>query len=250
MLFGKKNKTPAEAPIGLVDLHCHILGGVDDGARDDDHMYELISLQYGFGVRHLCFTPHYNPALFKPKPEKIAESFAKAKLFVSENCPDMHVYLGNEVFMRPDTIERLRDQSCRPLGGTRTVLTEFHPTASYDDMRMYVVKLLSEGLTPLIAHIERYDNLINMEDIYELKSLGAKLQINTEAFDCRKKKLIFKLVEQGVIDAVADDRHNRERGNPNLAETYCFVAQKFGERAAQALFIRRPLSILNITPKD
>ena len=97
MLFGKKNRAPAEAPVGLADLHCHILAGVDDGARDDEQMYDLIRLEYDCGVRHLCFTPHYNPALFKPKPEKIAESFEKAKAYVAANLPDMTVYLGRSL---------------------------------------------------------------------------------------------------------------------------------------------------------
>lgn len=249
MLFGrKKQKSGISVPAGLVDLHSHILAGVDDGARDDEQMYDLIRLEYECGVRRLCFTPHYNPALFEPKPHKIAESFEKAKMFVSESFPDMSLYLGNEVFMRPDTVERLRDKSCSPLGGTKTVLTEFGPTTSCEDMRMYVVKLLSYGYSPLIAHIERYDNLSDIEDVYELKSLGAKLQINTPAFFGARKKLITKLVEQGAIDVVADDRHSRSRGEPNLAESYAFVAERFGENAAHALFIRRPMGVLNITP--
>ena len=241
MLFGKKNRAPADAPVGLVDLHCHILAGVDDGARDDEQMYDLVRLEYDCGVRHLCFTPHYNPALFPPKPDKIAESFEKAKAFVGENLPDMRVYLGNEVFMRPDTVERLRD--------TRTVLTEFSPAMTYDEMRLYVVKLLSNGKTPLLAHIERYEKLTEPENIMELKSLGVKFQINTEAFSSPHRKLISKLVEQGIVDVVADDRHSRTRGEPNLKDSYLFVAEKFGVRAANALFITRPMNILNIIEK-
>ncbi len=246
MLFGKKPKAPAEAPVGLVDLHCHILAGVDDGAHSDEQMFDLIRLEYSCGVRHLCFTPHFNPALFEPKPDKIAESYAKARAFVQTNFEDMNLYLGNEVFMRPDTVERLRDKSCKPLGDSRVVLSEFHPTTSYSEIRMQTVKLLSIGRTPLIAHIERYDKLNDIDEIYELKSLGAKLQINTEAFLSQKKKLISKLVEQGAIDVVADDRHSRERGEPDLKASYIYVAEKFGEAAANALFIRRPLNILNM----
>lgn len=248
MLFGRKKiQTEAPMPQGLIDLHCHILAGVDDGARDDEAMFDLIRLEYSCGVRHICFTPHFNPALFTPKPDKIAESFEKAKRFAEENFEGLSVSLGNEVFIRPDTVDRLREGACRPLGGTKTVLAEFHPTTSVQDIRMNTVKLLSNGFSPLIAHIERYDRLSEPEDIYELKSLGAKLQINTAAFFGDRKKLIFKLVEQGAIDVVADDRHNRERGEPNLGVCYNFVDQKFGRRAADALFIHRPMSILNIS---
>ena len=247
-MFGrKKQEIQAEAPVGLADLHCHILAGVDDGARDDEQMFDLMKLEYDCGVRYLCFTPHYNPALFEPKPLEIAASFEKAKIFAAENLPDMQLFLGNEVFMRPDTIDRLRDHSCKPLGDSRVVLTEFHPTTSYADMRMYVVKLLSNGKLPLLAHIERYDNLNDMRDIEELKSLGVRFQINTEVFDSTRRKLIIRLVESGMIDVVADDRHSRHRGEPNLAVSYSFVAQRFGEAAAQALFIHRPLNILNIS---
>lgn len=250
MLLGKKSRPEIEVPVGFVDLHCHILAGVDDGAKDDEQMFDLIRLEYDCGVRHLCFTPHYNPALFPPKPKTIAESFEKAKDFVSQNLPDMTVYLGNEVFIRPDTVERLRDHSCKALGNTRTVLCEFHPSTSYDDIRQTAVKLMSAGKLPLFAHIERYDKLNSMDQIMELKGLGVKMQVNTEAFSCAKKKLIFKLTDEGVIDAVADDRHSRERGEPNLKETYRFVAEKFGNHAAQALFIYRPASILNINVEE
>lgn len=249
MLFSKKQKftAPAEPPVGLCDLHCHILAGVDDGARDEEQMFELMRLEYKFGVRYLCFTPHYNPALFEPRPQKIAESFARAKAFAKTELPDLSLFLGNEVFVRPDTVDRLLDGSCKPLGDSNVVLTEFHPTTSYSDMRMYAVKLLSIGKTPLFAHIERYDKLTEPDDIYELKSLGVKFQINTKAFTSSHRKLISKLVEQGAIDAVADDRHSLTRGDPPLNDTYLMVCQKFGEAAAKALFIRRPLSILNIS---
>lgn len=248
MLFGKKrSKGPITVPAGLVDLHSHILFGVDDGARTEEQMYDLIKLEHSFGVRHLCFTPHYNPALFKPNPVQISESFSLAQKFVRENLPDMNLYLGNEVFMRPNTIERLMAGSCKPIGDTNVVLTEFHPSTSYQDIRLYTVKLLGQGYTPLFAHIERYDHLNDLDDIYELKSLGVKFQINTEAFSSQRKKLITNLIEQGLIDAVADDRHNSHRGDPAMSECYVLVEQKFGRHAAEALFIRRPLNILNIS---
>lgn len=249
-LFGKKPKPqpPREPPVGLCNLHCHILAGVDDGAKDEEEMYKLIKLEYSFGVRHLCFTPHYNPALFEPKPSQIAESYMLAKKYVKENLPDMNLYLGNEVFMRPDTIERLRDHSCKPLGDSNVVLTEFHPTTSWDDIRKYSVTLLGQGYTPLLAHIERYDKLNDIDNIYELKGLGVKFQINTAAFDSSRKKLISKLVEQGVIDVISDDRHNEKRGDPPISECYTDVEERFGSDAAYALFIKRPRDILNIPP--
>ena len=246
MLFGKRKRRdgPTELPAGLCNLHSHILFGVDDGAKTEEQMYELIKLEYSFGVRHLCFTPHYNPALFEPKPRQIAESFDLAKKFVQENLPDMKLYLGNEVFMRPDTIDRLRDGSFKPLGDSNTVLTEFHPTTSWDDIRMYTVKLLGNGYIPLLAHIERYDKLDDPDNIYELKSLGAYLQINTAAFETSRRKLVTKLLEQGAVDVVSDDRHNETRGDPPISESCRFIAERFGYPAAEAVFVRRPLRLL------
>ncbi len=251
MLFGKRKNAsaePPEVPAGLCNLHCHILFGVDDGAKTEEQMYELIKTEYSFGVRYLCFTPHYNPALFEPDPEGIRSAFELAKSYVATNYADMRLFLGNEVFMRPDTLDRLRDGSCKPLGDSRTVLTEFHPSTSYDEMRRYTVGLIGQGYTPLFAHIERYDKLDDIDDIYELKSLGVKLQINTAAFESSRRKLISRLVEQGAIDVISDDRHNRTRGDPPISECYAYVCEHFGEHAAHALFIHRPMGILNISP--
>lgn len=247
MLFKKKKhegEALVEVPTGLCNLHCHILYGVDDGAKTEEQMYELIRLEYSFGVRHLCFTPHYNPALFKPCPDKIQKSYAEAQAYVRENLPDLNLYLGNEVFMRPDTIDRLRNGSCRTLGGSDTVLTEFHPTTSWDDIRMYCVKLLGQGYKPLMAHIERYDHFSDIDNVYELKNLGVRFQINTAAFETPRKKFITKLLEQGLVDVVSDDRHNLTRGNPSIAESYRYISERFGKRASEALFIHRPTNIL------
>ena len=248
MLFGKKRpKDPITVPAGLVNLHSHILFGVDDGAKTEEQMYDLIRLEYSHGVRHLCFTPHYNPAIFTPNPAQIADSYWLAQKFVRENLPNLSLYLGNEVFMRPDTVDRLKDGSCRPLGDTNVVLAEFHPSTGYQDIRLYAVKLLGEGYTPLFAHIERYDRLEHLDDFYELKDLGVKFQINTRAFLLPRKKLVSKLIERGLIDVIADDRHSRVRGDPPLPECYALVEEKFGGAASEALFIRRPLNILNIS---
>lgn len=231
----------------LADIHCHALWGVDDGARSSDETHAMIKALYDEGVRTICFTPHYNPRLFRPEPEAEERHFSDTVLWAKEVYPDLKLYLGAEYFAYRGGVEKFVSGECRTLGGTNRILTEFYPTEDPSVIRSSVAELLSAGYRPLIAHVERYEKL-SEKDIAELRDMGASVQVNATSVTgengVRTKLKVMKLIKHGLVDVVADDCHRIDRHKPGLAAAYAAVCRKFGESTAQKLFYKNPISIL------
>ena len=101
--------------IGFVDIHSHILFGVDDGAETPAVSARMLEAAYRDGVRGICCTPHfYNPMV--PRPKKAVgedESFSRLAAYVREKYPDMRLWRGNEIFYHHDCIDDLTAGRCR-----------------------------------------------------------------------------------------------------------------------------------------
>ena len=197
----------------LVNLHCHMLYGVDDGAKSPEMMIRMIDTAYKSGVRTICMTPHYNPAYFKCPREVIVRHFEGAVKFAAEHFPDLELCLGQELYYYNDTVNEVLAGKCFTLNRTRNVLVEFGP---YDDKAVImngVLRLLSSGFTPVIAHVERYSSLRGKtETIREMKRQGALIQVNAAsvlgAYGFMTKHFVFSLIRQGLVDVIADDSHD------------------------------------------
>ena len=197
----------------LVNIHCHMLYAVDDGAKSPNMMMHMIDSAYKSGVRVICMTPHYNPAYFKCPREIIVKRFAKSVDYVAEKYPDLKLCLGQELYYYNDTVSDLLHGKCFTLNRTRNVLVEFGP---YDDKAVIeagVSRLLTSGFTPVIAHVERYSSLrFSTESIRELKRQGAVIQVNAASvlgvYGFLTKQYVVSLIRKGLVDIIADDCHD------------------------------------------
>ncbi len=233
----------------LVNIHCHMLYGVDDGAKDPQTMFKMIDAAYSDGVRVICMTPHHNPAFFRYPVEAALSHFAKAEEYARTKYPDLRLFLGNEMYSYHDSVEDLLTGRCLTLNKTRNVLVEFGP---YDDRAAItagVSRLLTSGYFPVIAHVERYDSLRNKKDsIKDLKKLGAYVQINAASVLGRHglmiKLYVMGLIKNGIADIVADDSHDLALKKPCLGAAYDVVLRKFGRETADRLFILNPTKML------
>ena len=108
--------------MNISDIHNHILFGVDDGARTEEEMYQILDASYADGVRHLCFTPHYHPGYFGEHQAQIDAAFALARKYCTEQYPDLQLYLGSEVRYERSCLEWLEQGRCQTLNGTEFLL--------------------------------------------------------------------------------------------------------------------------------
>lgn len=232
------------------DIHNHMLFGVDDGAETEEEMYQLIEASYADGVRHICFTPHYHPGYFGEHQVQISEAFELAKQYVSEFCPGLQLYLGNELRYERSCIDWLEQGRCHTLNSTKYLLVDFLYSESAVNIMNAMLRIINSGYTPVLAHVERYEKFHrDLREINQLKVWGVILQVDAQSllggFGHGTKVRSRRLLDIGVVDLIASDAHDLTNRPPQLRPCYDFVSRKYGQEYAHHIFWKEPLRILH-----
>lgn len=206
-----------------MDIHTHILPGVDDGSSNMDETMKMVDIAYREGIRIIMATPHYgawNPGY--DKSEAVA-ACRRVRDRMRGVYPDMNLYIGNELYYNPGIVEDLKSGKALTLGGTSYALVEFAVDESYKMIYSGLREFIMEGYRPVIAHIERYRYLQNdIDRVKELVELGAYVQINARSFlsgrvDKRSSKRTswcVELLQNDLVHFIASDCHNCESRSP------------------------------------
>lgn len=224
----------------LVETHCHILPGVDDGAQDIDTSLAMIEKLQRQGAKKIILTPHYysdNISLddFLRRRDKAFNELMRALPSGSPTLiPAAEVYISQYLFNNTN-IDELK------IGNSNYILIE-HPFSSsfsenaYDRlMNMYC----DYGAKPILAHIERYPAL--MENTYKLEdyiNMGCLTQVNISTFsDAHRgiKKKLFKLLDTGHIHLIGSDCHNLTSRSPEYENGIKEIIKKSGQEAVDIL---------------
>ena len=239
----------------FIDLHCHALCGIDDGARDQEAMFKMLDIAYLDGIKTICFTPHFKIYWFENDEkiakylEKINSCFEIACNYAKDKYPDMELFLGNEIMFFNDIFDCLSRKKCFSIANTSYVLVEFSPHTSYYDIKNAVSKFLRKGYRPIIAHVERYDVLT--KDFFllkELKELGAFIQINATSITKfkvgKQAHFIKKALRQRLVDIIATDAHDEISAIPSLSKAHKIVSKRYGEDYANKIFYDNQKDVL------
>lgn len=232
----------------LYDIHCHILPGVDDGADSIEKSMEMLKMEFKDGVRNIIFTPHYRRRMFETPEDKILQQFLTVKKAASQVLPDLKLYLGCELHSNMDMIDMLQERKNLTLAGSSYVLTEFSngDTASYIKERCY--SLLSNGYDPILAHIERYSCMKNLDLVNELRQMGAKMQVNAESIIGKSgwnmKRYCRSLMKEDMLDFVGSDAHGTSRRAPRMGECAEYMEKKMGSAYTEQILIKNPSEII------
>jgi len=162
----------------------------------------------------------------------------------------MNLTLGNEILYHHDIYDSIKSKRCRKLGDTSYLLMEFLPSTSYFDMDNAVTSIMRKGIRPLIAHVERYNELLEKPArVKELKESGALIQINASSITKFKfgptAKFIKKLFKNSLVDVVATDAHSPRNHKPVMHEAYMIIEKKYGEKIARKVFCDKPKKIFD-----
>lgn len=229
----------------LVDIHCHILPGVDDGAPDMETSRAMIRDAYEQGVRYIIATPHYRPEMFEPSMKKVIRVYHELRDYAEE--VGIGLRLGCEYYRNEQMIRHL-DKKLRPtMLGSRYVLTEFSTNDSFVTVRNYIYELITKGYRPIVAHVERYFCCQEPERIQELKKLGAQIQINADSVLGYEghtiKKFCAGLMKDDLVDFIGSGAHNLEGRKMNLGKCATYVRKKMGQDYAEEIFVDNPRQI-------
>ena len=236
----------------FVDLHCHILPCVDDGADSLNEACELILQAQKCGTTVMAATPHYNNR--NRCKRRLNKSYVKTAFYdlkeeVKRRGIDVSLYLGSEL-LATENIERLnRDDELITLNNSRYILVEFDFGEKKEFVIETIKKLFSYGLVPIIAHPERYDFLRNEPYIIcDLLNYGCKVQINKGSplgnYGEHAKKYSKWLLDNDFVHVIASDCHSVSFRDADMQGIYEWLLLNYPKDKIIKLMHGNPKKIL------
>lgn len=224
----------------MVDIHCHILPGFDDGARDIYDTLEMASLAHMSGTKVIVATPHCNVPgeVSNYYDSHYREAFRSAcKALEQERIP-IRLLPGMEVFATYDLPELVREKQILTINQSNYLLMEFAFDEDPEFVEIMVDRVKGINLNPIIAHPERYEFIKDdLEFAKRLVRNGAILQANKGSFmgryGRRSENTVYQLLKDGLLSVVASDAHSAEIRTPDMrrarsaAESICDAKKLF-----------------------
>ena len=238
----------------MVDIHCHILPGVDDGACNMDEAIEMARMAYRSGVTDLVATPHFTGNMEDlPRLELIGESFRSMIEALREAKVPLRLHQGAEILCTPQTPELAQLHRLPTLGKGNYVLAEFFFDESFDYMDTMLADIADAGYRIVVAHPERYGAIQHDPRLLRRWGrMGYVLQMNKGsvlgAFGPRAKTAANEILEQGMAHLFASDAHSYHRRTPHMTQLREWVKERCDDRYAQILLERNPRRVLEGRP--
>lgn len=230
----------------MIDIHSHIVFDVDDGPRNKKETKALLQYAYDQGIRTIVSTSHRRKRMFETPEEKIAANFQEVQKIAKEVADDLQVVYGAEIYFTSDVLDKLEKNRIPTLGGTSYALIEFSMDTPWKEIHKALSDVLRLGITPVVAHIERYHALENEEKkVQDLINMGCYIQINSSSvlkpklfgdkYKFMKKRAQYFL-DRDLVHFVASDMHNLDARPPYMKEAYQVIQKKYGKQKANELF--------------
>ena len=231
----------------MIDIHCHLLYGVDDGPKTFAESRDMLREAARQGIRQIILTPHYRHGMFPYDKERICRHYEQVREYAKK--AGVRVYLGCEYHVNSRLVQYLDSGRCLTLAGSTYTLMEYSYETDYSHIRDMTQELIRHGYTPVIAHAERYRCMTEKPDhAGELQMLGAMVQVNADAvlgLEGRKAKQYCKyLLKHGLADIVASDSHGIRARACHMEGCRAYIHKKFGAETAGDVFERNPGKIL------
>ena len=226
----------------MIDIHNHILYGLDDGSKSIEESILMIKEYINQGVTKIIATSHYRRDIFDYDLDKMHENYKKLKEEIEKEGLEIEVYLGHEAYLDERLLKDLKSGKCQTMAGSKYVLVEIPRIDYFDIVEDALFDIECSGYIPIIAHCERLvESKVDIEKLEFLKNKGYYLQINAEVLlEGTKhylKKWIYKSLKDGTISFVASDAHNLNRRKINLGEARELLIKKIGERMTNKVLI-------------
>ena len=199
----------------MIDIHNHVLIGVDDGPQTEEEVVLLLKQAIDDGITDIIATPHHYSGDFVNPGSKILEKMDELNQIISQHQLDINVHPGQEIRVNGNFVEELKSGAGIPLNQSQYVLVEF----SFNEIPNYVDPLLYDmqmsGIHPLIAHPERCKPIIkNPDKLYDFIEKGAIAQVTAGSvageLGENLKETSLKMIEAHLIHLIASDAHHAE----------------------------------------
>ena len=229
----------------MIDLHCHILPGVDDGAADMETALQMAVLAVRSGIGAMVVTPH----CASDRVVQVRQGLDRLRAAMDEVGIPLRLYSGMEIFGGPDTAALLRAGRLLTLNDSRYPLIEFSFHSDGMEETRILRSVCKAGYRPVVAHPERYSYV--QQDprlLHQWVRMGCLLQVNRGSllgrFGRRAQSLGFALVDRGFATVVASDAHSPRIRTPWMADVEQLLSKEISPLCARMLLRDNPRKIL------
>lgn len=234
---------------GYIDIHSHILPGIDDGALDMEETRRMLLLAYEEGIRVIIATPHFTPGAENIRVESLKEIYRQVTIAAAEVSDDFQILLGNELYYNASLIEALNRGEALTMDDTRYILIEFNPRISFRELWEGLNNCIFAGFIPILAHAERYYCLTGeIEFVNDLIELGVYIQLSISCMTEHRWNARFhfcrKLLQRGWVHFLGTDMHGAYVKSWDIKKTVTYLRKKYGEEMIRTLLWENPLTML------
>jgi len=233
----------------MVDLHAHILPGIDDGSKSGDMSLTMVITAHGTGTRQMVATPHVMDGAWRPLWTDIITSCRELQSVVDDGKMNLSIIPGAEVALYPDVLDLITGPGDYCINGGRYMLVELPQW----DIPLYVDELLFilqvRGITPILAHPERHPEIRRDDSILERWiGRGILVQINgpslTGQMGDKVKAMAESLLQRDMVHCIGSDAHNNGSRSPDLITVRKRIIEIVGAQKAEQILFENPDCII------
>lgn len=233
----------------MIDIHTHLLFGVDDGPETIEESIAMLKDAKAQGIDAMILTPHYRHGMFSYPNEVIDKNFAELSEYAEDIGIDL--YLGTEHHVNSMTVEYIEKGRCRTMAGTHYVLAEYKPDTEFTYIKNSVQDLMRYGYIPIVAHVERYMCMheMSLKNIELLREIGVLIQVNADSVlgldGGKMKRFVKKLLKKEYVDFIGSDSHGIEDRINNMGQCAEYLYRKYDEAYVDEILEENAEMLLN-----
>lgn len=233
----------------MIDLHSHILPGLDDGAADLDEALAMARLAVADGMTAMTCTPHIHSGVYDNNGKRIAAAVAALRLALQDAGIPLQLYVGADTHIAPDLASRLTTGLVPTLNGSRYFLLEPPHHVVPPRIEDLAMQLLRAGFVPVITHPERLTWIARHYEVIErLNAAGCLIQLTADSLTGGFGRFALyyaeRLLDEGRCDIVASDAHGVRTRRPQLSRARDRIIKRIGEQEAMKMVLTVPAAIL------
>jgi len=222
-----------------IDIHAHILPGIDDGSRTMEESLRLVKMSTEAGFDTVVATPHYSE---KYGPECIREILEALCLELRNIYPQFQICSGQEILYHEGLTEKLKSGQALAIADSRYVLIEFSNGVSFGTVCRAVRRMNDAGYIPILAHVERYDCLRDKKNLLEIRRSACLLQMNYDSISGSwfqpEVRRCRKMILNGWIHLLGTDMHRTDFRKPKPQKAFKWLSKHLPQERYEALTYR------------
>lgn len=234
----------------MIDIHNHIIYGVDDGPRSLEESIEILKEAEKMGISDIIATSHFRKNFFYYKNEDLINNFNKLKKAIANESISINLHLGHEAYLDNDLLNELLSGNCFTLAGSQYVLVELPSIDNFFYIQRLLFDLANNNYIPIIAHVDRLiKNKSSYNQILKLKKMGCFLQVNASALlvkikGLKNKKWLIKQLKNENISFIASDSHRINMRKNRLLEVKKNLSNKIDSLLLNKIFYENPKRVI------